>query len=118
MRNKYRAWDTFCKRFRDEFDWIVSPDDGLIYKTHAGEDLCIQNEFTQLIPQQCIGKIDCNGKEIYEGDICNVFNGDMLIHTCIIEFRGIGFWFVDEDNDCWVFSPESFKIEIIGHIYE
>jgi len=73
---KYRAWDTYCKRWRDEFDWIVNPETGKPHWIHDGE--FYQDEAAQLILCRSAGVFDINGKEIYEGDflggeISNVF---------------------------------------------
>ncbi len=118
-RFKFRAWDTHCKRMRDEQDFVIDGQDGQLYWVHDGE--IIQSIAGRLIPMQCTGLKDSEGKLIYEGDIVEIHNGYDIkialgIHTVV--FRGIGFWFVDEEDDGFVFINPSYIIKVIGNIYE
>lgn len=64
---KYKAWDTYCKRWRDEFDWVVNPETGKPHWIHDGE--FYQDEATQLILCMQAPIADCNGKSFWQGDI-------------------------------------------------
>ncbi len=75
---------------------------------------------------QFIGLFDCNGKEIYEGDICKKDCGSYGLATAIIEYdpRWMKFYFKQTMGWEWAFdmpdgpnwSPE--EVEVIGNIYE
>jgi uncharacterized phage protein (TIGR01671 family) len=64
---KYKAWDTFCKRWRDEFDWVINPETGKPHRIHDLE--FYQVEATQLVLCRQTPLSDTTGKAIFEGDI-------------------------------------------------
>jgi uncharacterized phage protein (TIGR01671 family) len=70
---------------------------------------------TKDVLMQCTGQKDSEGRLIFEGDIVEV---GMWKDRYTIVFRGMGFWFVDEENDGYVFSASSYDIKVIGNIYE
>ena len=66
---KYKAWDTFCKRWRDEFDWAIDPETGKPHFLHQGEfDLYFQNEATQLVLCRSTDFFDIEKNEVFEFD--------------------------------------------------
>lgn len=117
-RFKFRAWDTHCKRMRDEQDYVVDSDTGLPHWIHDNE--LIQGVAEQLILMQCTGLKDKEGRLIYEGDIVEVVlnKNYPTPYNCTIVFKGMGFWFMDENEDLFVFHPETYHITVIGNIYE
>lgn len=114
-RFKFRAWDTDWLRMRYEEDYVIVPDTGNPHWIHGNET--IQGEATQLILMQCTGLKDSEGRLIYEGDLVNVKLSSFSC-TCEIVFKGMGFWFKDEDGELFVFDPNSYKLTITGNIYE
>ena len=69
---KFRAWDIAFKRFRDEFDWIIEPESGIIRRTHLGIDNWVIQSEAPFILEQYIELNDSNNQEIYEGDIVRI----------------------------------------------
>lgn len=69
---------------------------------------------------QCTGLKDSEGKLIFEGDIVEVIlnKNYPAPHVCTIVFQGMGFWFMDEDEELFVFHPETYHLTVIGNIYE
>jgi len=64
---------------------------------------------------QSTGLKDSEGTLIYEGDVIEI-NYCSKHYTVV--FRGIGFWFVDEEDDGFVFVTPTYFIKVIGNIYE
>ena len=123
---KFRAWDSFNKKMLswEQFKNIkFDVGDGY----DVGIPLEILDEKYQkqhnLIPQQFTGLYDKNGKEIYEGDICN--------HEYHPNYSGIIRWeeellsyaFTLKDKDgeyeqYFFIKSDGKKYKVIGNIYE
>lgn len=96
---KFRAWDSKENRWKYPV-WDIT------------NDLSKNNQNYLIF--QFTGLQDKNGIDIYEGDIIKMDNGTLYT----IVFRGMGFWFVDSDNEGYVFSPSAYQYEIIGNQFE
>jgi len=70
---------------------------------------------TKDVLMQCTGQKDSEGKLIFEGDIVEV---NYCCKPYTIIFRGMGFWFVDEEDDGFVFITPANHLKVIGNIYE
>ena len=103
---KFRAWDLV------ENEYIYyEPNDAIIFG--------LMNE-QGLIPEQFTGLLDCNGKEIYEGDIvCGYFRYDedekvSYVQNAEIDYIN-GWWRVKKVN----FHLCRFKeIIVVGNVHE
>lgn len=115
-RFKFRAWDTNWLRMKYQ-GFTINPTTG---KVHWTDETWLEEETDQLIPMQCTGLKDSEGTLIYEGDLVNVVFSKLSSFSCICEivFKGMGFWFKDEDEELFVFHPDTYKVTVIGNIYE
>ena len=105
---KFRAWDRVLNR------WIYFT----LERLNDEDDTTNTN--TDLINwQQFTGLHDKNSKEIYEGDIINIYDdeGKELLEVDIIEYCHNGFWPKNYDCECGLPNTED-SFEVIGNIFE
>jgi uncharacterized phage protein (TIGR01671 family) len=118
---KFRIWDELSKKMYYEIQ-LIKKDDGFWWTYENGAILMGSNSDRRHL-MQFTGLLDCNGKEIYEGDIIKYgfksikyANGPFIGKVFMSEYM----WCVDGDTD----NDEIHSInrisgvEIIGNIYE
>lgn len=102
-RFKFRFWNTIRNKYEDTY-------------------CCSSRGMTldYVVPEQCTGLRDKNGKLIYEGDIVRCSYGSEYYVGCVVwDYEEIQFS-VEVSEELYSFSQhsDSHKIEIIGNIHE
>lgn len=124
---KFRAWDVEAKKMHVDVThaYGILP----INEQRKKEGLAEINFFhisrgpgKRYEVMQYIGLTDKKGKEVYEGDICQVdagYEGDKWIETWrgVVIFESGGFFVADKINNQWM-DIDLNMYTIIGNIYE
>ena len=126
MIPRYRAWDKIHKTMY-EVDDIMSIDFGkseICVKTLLFEQTS-RYGFDDIVLMQSTGLTDKNGKEIFEGDIVKVTDGDERTNFpdggigTICGLDKIFMWYIDGQVHNGLFDiSQEYYIEVIGNIYE
>ena len=113
---KFRAWDTRCKKMRIGLI-LYCYKDGSLGIEPLGDNIGHYHYSSEFKLMQFTGKLDKNGKEIYEGDVVKWFeyysSGKRTEHYSVIRW--------DENRAGWRFDDLSHfwcELEVIGNIYE
>jgi uncharacterized phage protein (TIGR01671 family) len=112
---KFRFWCPAGTSFVQDYKY-----DGLV------DELFDEKDFDTLVPQQFIGLIDKNGKEVYEGDLINFFCNYTVDHSDpdVIEYKNQEVSY-DERLAGFYFGKDGFQIldkimvetiEVVGHV--
>lgn len=122
MIPRFRAWD---KEFKEmvQVDALVF-DEEIIKATYKNGNV-VKEDLKNYVLMQSTGLTDKNGKEIFEGDIIKVTDGD---ERTDFPDGGIGtiwgldkilMWYIDGQVHNGLFDiSQEYYIEVIGNIYE
>ena len=113
---KFRAWDTVDKWMDNHF-WVYS--EGSAYdipdKTHNTPHTEVEQK-PNLIIMQYTGLKDCNGVEIYEGDILRDDGNECL---WLVGFSERGCFIAHDPDDRRDFVLlDDYEFKVLGNIYE
>lgn len=126
MIPRYRAWDKNLKTMY-EVDDIMSIDFGKseISVMTLFFERTNYYKFDDIVLMQSTGLKDENGKEIFEGDIVKVTDGDERTNFpdggigTICGLDGIFMWYIDGQVHNGLFDiSQEYYIEVVGNIYE
>jgi len=105
-KNKFRFWNPQAKAFVTNYKY-----NGYV------DELFEPDEF--LIPQQCIGILDSNMKEIYEDDVVRFKKGTKENIGIVRYFNSYCSYVVEVEEGYDLFADISFdSVEIVGNMIE
>lgn len=126
MIPRYRAWDKIHKTMYEV--------DDIMYINFEENQICVKTlfferasryDFDDVVLMQSTGFRDKNGKEIFEGDIVKVTDGDERTNFpdggigTICGLDEIFMWYIDGQVHNGLFDiSQEYYIEVIGNIYE
>ena len=121
MIPRFRAWDKENKKMIDVD--ILNWNNGEV--DFIGDGITFMLEANDIALMQSTGLTDKNGKEIFEGDIVKVTDGDERTNFpdggigTICGLDEIFMWYIDGQVHNGLFDiSQEYYIEVIGNIYE
>lgn len=124
MIPKFRAYDggSLCRMYSSEEVMVGNGDIWIIDDDGVAGEWIVNND---LVLMQSTGLTDKNGKEIFEGDIVKVTDGDERtdVPDCgigtICGLDEIFMWYIDGQVHNGLFDiSQEYYIEVVGNIYE
>jgi len=122
MKAKFRIWDIQEKKMAFEgfhlFGEVTlfSAIDNYLFETRGGKSAL--ERYNDLVEMQWIGRRDCDGKDIYDGDLIEIQWLDEDVTCERISYDEVyGYWKYGNNPMCELMDPE-IPIKVIGNIYD
>lgn len=124
MIPKFRAYDggSLCHMYSPEEVMVSNGDIWIIDEDGVAGEWIVNNDLSLM---QSTGLTDKNGKEIFEGDIVKVTDGDERTNFpdggigTICGLDEIFMWYIDGQVHNGLFDiSQEYYIEVVGNIYE
>jgi len=125
---KFRVWNKYRNAW--DYSFVIGSDGALWFRTGAGNEYCetmnkpSDDMMLDLEVVQFTGILDCDGKEIYEGDVLYMpeernDNGDVG-NLYVVKFTEGAFWGVLMDNkdDYELLNDINDHCELVDNIFE
>ena len=124
MIPRFRAWGggSLCRMYSSEEVMVCDSNIWVFDEDSEANEWIVNND---LVLMQSTGLTDKNGKEIFEGDIVKVTDGDERTNFpdggigTICGLDEIFMWYIDGQVHNGLFDiSQEYYIEVIGNIYE
>ena len=110
---KFKVWDEFKNRFRDEFEFFLSEKAELFYLSSTN---ILAKAPDGLVPVFSTSKADKNGVELFDGDKC-ILGPKGVDYPCEIVLKK-GSWYLEYKNGVTHLLEDECYIEKVGSKYK